>query len=125
MASSAICASIAAEILGRERALVGEVVVEAVLDHRADGHLRLREQLLHRLRQQVRGGVADDLEPVGILVGDDRELRIVIDDVGGIDQLAVDAAGERGLAQARANAARHLVHRDRVVEAALDCHRAG
>ena len=50
------------QILGRERALVGEVVVEAVVDHRADRDLRVREQPLHRLRQQVRGGVAQDLQ---------------------------------------------------------------
>ncbi len=47
------------EILGRERALVGKVVVEAVFDHRPDGHLRLGVELLHRLREQVRRGVAD------------------------------------------------------------------
>ena len=44
---------------------------------------------------------------------------IVVDHVRGIDELAVDARGERRLAQARANAARDLVHRHRVIEAAL------
>src|SRR5262249_39744758 len=103
----------------REGPLKGEVVVEAVLDHGAYGHLRLREQLLDRLRQKVRGRVTDDLESVGVAVGDDRHLGIVPDEVGGIDEAAVDARGERGLLQARANGARHLVQRHGTVEAAL------
>ena len=62
------------KIFRRERALVGEIVVEAVLDHRADGDLRIREQLLHRLRQQMRRRMADDFQAFGILVGDDRQI---------------------------------------------------
>ena len=41
-------------VLGRERALVPDVVVEAVLDHRPDHHLGVRVQLLHRVPDQVR-----------------------------------------------------------------------
>ena len=52
------------EVFRRERPLVGEIVVEAVLDHRADGDLRVGEQLLHRVRQQVRRGMPQDLQPV-------------------------------------------------------------
>jgi hypothetical protein len=52
-----------AEVLGREGTLVREVVVEAVLDHRPDRHLRPGEELLHCLRHQVRGRVAQDVEP--------------------------------------------------------------
>ncbi len=107
------------EILRGKGTLVGKVVIKAVLDDRADGHLRLREQLLHRLRQQVRRGVADDLEPIGILVGHDGETGVLGNDIGGVDQPAIHARGERRLAQPRANAARDLVHGHRVVEAAL------
>jgi hypothetical protein len=53
------------EILGRERPLDVEVVVEAVLDRRADAQLGLGEQLLHGLRHDVRGGVAQDVQAVG------------------------------------------------------------
>ena len=45
------------EVVGGERALDVEVVVEAVADRRADAELGLREQLLHRLREHVRGRV--------------------------------------------------------------------
>ena len=90
------------EVLRREGPLVGEVVVEAVLDHRADGDLRVGEQLLHRLRQQVRGRVAQDVErPRDSSVGDDRDLGVGLDAVAGVDQLAVHLAGERGAREAR------------------------
>ncbi len=99
------------QVLGRERALVGEVVIEAVVDHRADRHLGLGEQLLDGIGQQVRRAVADDLEAVGILVGDDRERRIGLDAVARVDEPAVDLAGQRGLRQARADRGGHLGHR--------------
>ncbi len=105
------------EVFRREGALVGEVVVEAVLDHRADRHLRVGEQLLHRIGEQVRGRVADDVEAFGILVGDDRERRRRDRSrCDGIDELAVDLAGERGLGEARADRRGDLADRDRLVE---------
>jgi hypothetical protein len=52
------------EILFREWLVPLEVVVEAVLDHRTDGDLRRRPQLLHRLGEHVRGIVPDQLEHV-------------------------------------------------------------
>src|SRR5205814_2201223 len=58
-------------------------------------------------------------EPLRVLVGHDGEMRVLDNDVGGVDQLAVHARGERRLAQSRANAARDLIHRHRVVEAEL------
>ena len=57
--------------------------------------------------------------PSGSLSVTIASVRIVLDHEGGIDQLAVDAPGERRLAQSRPNAARDLVHRYRVIEAAL------
>ncbi len=92
------------QVLGREGPCVGKVVVEAVLDDRADGHLGVGKQLLDRLRQQMRGGMPDDLEAVGVPVGDDGDRRVVIDHEGGIDQLAIDAARQRRARQARADA---------------------
>ncbi len=50
------------QILGGERPRVREIVKEPVLDHRTDGHLGVGEQLLNRVGQQVRGGVANDVE---------------------------------------------------------------
>ncbi len=70
---SRIFASMAGKILGRERLVPGEVVVEAVLDHRADGHLRAGKQRLHRLGQHVRGVVPDELERARIVAGDELD----------------------------------------------------
>ena len=109
----------AARSSGVNGPLVGEVVVEAVLDDRADGDLGVGKQLLDRMRQQVRRRVAQDLQALGILVGDDRELGVRVDAIAGVDQLAVDLAGERGARQAGADAGSHLGHRDRLRRKAL------
>ena len=61
------------EVLGRERPGHVEVVVEAVLDGGADGDLRHREELDHRLGHDVRGRVPQDVERVGAPVGDDLD----------------------------------------------------
>ena len=55
-----------------------EVVVEAVLDRRADRDLHARVQLHHRRRQHVRRVVAHERERVvPALLGDDRDVRAV------------------------------------------------
>ena len=54
--------SIAGQVFQRERLVAEEVVIEAVLDHRADGDLRARPQRLHRLGQHVRGVVPDQFQ---------------------------------------------------------------
>jgi len=111
------------EVLGRERALVGEVVIEAVLDDRADRDLRVGEQLLDRIGQQVGRRMADHLQPVGILVRDDRQRRVLVDQEAGVDEPGVlaraDAAGQRGLGQARADRGRDLGDGHRLRELAL------
>jgi hypothetical protein len=93
------------QVFRRERTLVGEVVVEAVFDHRTDGHLRLGEQLLDRVGQQVRGRMADDVEAVGILVGDDgqRASRSIRNEVS--TSTPSTLAGQRRLGQAGADQA--------------------
>ena len=51
-----------------------EVVVEAVLDRRADRDLGPRVELQHRLGHHVGGVVADQLERLGVAVGEDLDL---------------------------------------------------
>ena len=55
-----------------------EVVVEAVLDGRADGDLDLGEELLHRLGHDVGGGVAQRGQRLGGAVELPRELEMPI-----------------------------------------------
>ena len=66
------------EVFRRERPAEREVVVEAVLDHRADRDLRVRVDGLHRLREQMCRRVAEDLEPFGVLAGDDGKRGITL-----------------------------------------------
>ena len=105
------------QILRRERALDAEVVIKAVLDHRADRHLRLGEELLHRIGQQVGRRVADQLQAFCVLRRDDGQRRVLIDEVAGVHHLRRIAlpqlAAQRGLGQAGANRLGHLSHRDR------------
>ena len=74
------------KIIGREGSLVREVVVEAVVDHRADRDLRVGEQLFHRIGQQMRGRVANQIEAIGVFGRDDRKLGVVSDDCRCIDE---------------------------------------
>ena len=55
------------QILGMERLVTREVVVEPVLDRRADGHLGARVQILDRLGHDV-----------GAVVAQDRQRRLVL-----------------------------------------------
>ena len=104
------------EIFGRERPLVREVVVEAVLDHRADRHLRLGKKLFYRMRQKMRRRMTNDLETVGVLVRDDRNARIRRDRIGGIDELAVHPSGECRLGKAGTDRRGHVGDGHRLVE---------
>ena len=72
---SPIFFSILASVFGLERLLLGEVVVEAVLDHGADGHLRAGPQRLHRFRHHVRGVVPDQLERFRVGARDEIDRR--------------------------------------------------
>ena len=98
------------QVFRRKRARIGKVVIETVLDHRADGHLRLGKQLFHRIGQQVRGGMADQIHAVRILVGDDGQLGIGGDQVRGIHQHPIHLARQRGTRQTGTDALRDLGH---------------
>ncbi len=78
------------QVVQRERLVAGEVVVEAVLDVGADGHLRAGEQLLHRLGQHVGGVVADGVEGLGRLARDDLDRPAVRQRAVEVEQLAVE-----------------------------------
>ncbi|MNH05353.1 hypothetical protein D3C79_646730 [compost metagenome] len=86
-----------------EGALVGDVVIEAFVNDRADHHLGGRVQLLHGVANQVGARVTDDLQSLFIFRGDDLQGGVVADQVASIDQFAVDLAGDGGLGQAGAD----------------------
>ncbi len=101
------------EVLGRERPLVGDVVVEALLDHRPDDHPRARIELLDGVADQVRARVADDLDALVVLRRDDLQRGVAVDHVARVDEPAVDLAGDRHLGEPRADRGGHLAHRHR------------
>ena len=106
------------QIVRGERALVAEVVVKAVFDGRADGHLRIGEQRLDRVRQQVGAGVANDVQAVGVAFGDNHQVGVVFNQMAGVHQLAVHFAGQGGAGQAGANRGGHACHGDRLFKGA-------
>ena len=67
------------KIFRRERALIRKVVVEAIFDHGSDRHLRVGKQFLHCIGQQMRGGMPDQIDALGVLVRDDREIAVGLD----------------------------------------------
>ncbi len=106
------------QILGRERDGAREIVIEAILDGRADGDLGLGIELLDRLGHHMGGVMAQQLKRVGILGRDDRELHIAVDDRLEIPHVVADADRERRLGQASADRGRHGSARHRPVKRA-------
>ena len=98
------------QVFRRKRTREREIVVEAVVDRRANGHLCFGEEFLDGVGQQVGRGVADDLDAIGIALGDDRQIAVLLDAIAGINQLVTDLAGQRCTRETRANALRHFSH---------------
>ncbi len=97
------------EVIRSERFRDVEVVVEPVGDVWTDAELRFGVDRLHGLREHMRGGVAQNVEPVR------RVDRDGLDGVGGRDlrgevlQLAVDAHCDNGTIGEELEAVSHLV----------------
>ena len=63
--------------------------------------------------------MAQDIERLRTLLGDDREIRVVLDLVARIDETAVDLAGQRGLGKAGTDRSGDIGNRDGRVELTL------
>ena len=85
-----------------------DVVVEAVGDRRADRDLRLRPELEHRLGEHVGGVVADQLERLRGVGGDDLDLLAARERAAEVAQLAVGLDRERRLGEAGADRGRRV-----------------
>ncbi|CRM89689.1 hypothetical protein [Pseudomonas sp. 22 E 5] len=104
------------QVVRSKRPLIGDVVIEAFFNDRADHHFRGWIQLLDRVANQMRARVANDLQPLLILGRDDLQAGIAGDQVAGIDELAVDLAGHGGLGQASTNGCGDLGYGNRMIE---------
>ena len=113
------------QVFRRERTLVRKIVEEAMLDHRANGHLCIREQLLHCVGQQVGGGVADHVQTFGILGSDDGQSAVRRDGVAGVHQLSVHLACQCRFGEATADGCGHFGHRHRAGVVSLGAVRKG
>ena len=92
------------EVLGRERLVAGEVVVEPVLDHRADGDLGLRPQGLHGLRQDVGAIVPDQFQAARVGTVEEFDAHIRIDQVVEVADPPVERHGDGALGEALGDA---------------------
>ena len=92
------------EVVRGERSGAVEIVVEAVLDGRADAELGFGIEFEHGGGQQVRGGVAVDLERLGVPGGEDLERGVLLDGASEVEHLAVDLGRDGRVCQAGADA---------------------
>ncbi len=89
------------EVLRGEGLVAGEIVIEPVLDRRADGDLGAGIERLHGFGEHMRAVVADHLQRFRVAASDEDYRRIAVDLGGEIDQPAVElhrqrSAGETG-----------------------------
>jgi hypothetical protein len=87
-----------------ERLVAEEVVIEAVLDDRADRHLGARPQRLHGFRQHMRAVMPDQFQRARILAVDQLDLRIVLYGVVEVGKRAVQRHRHRALGERRRDA---------------------
>ncbi len=104
------------EILGRERLGAGEIVIEPGFGRRPEGDLGIGIQFLDRLRHDMGGIVAQNLEPFRHLPSDDRNGRVAVDDGREIAHPAVDPDGDRRFRQTRSNSRGDIGASDRTGE---------
>src|SRR3546814_10808376 len=97
-------------------AIIREVIVKTVFNHRPYRDLCIGKQRFDGISQQMRGGMAYKIKPVGVFGGNDDQRRIAVDQKTCVDQprgLAVerDAPAARDARQPRANRLRNVVDR--------------
>ena len=91
------------QIFRREAVFAVDVIVEAVFNHRPDDHFCLRPELLQRMTEQVRGGVANDVHPRIFLSGDDGNAGVGGNRVAQVALNAINAHGKRRLGETAAD----------------------
>ena len=99
-----IAASDRGQIVLGESAIPGrEIVIEAVVGGRPERDLRVRKQMLHRLRQHMREIVAREFERVLLVAARHQgEAGIGLQRPADVAQLAIDPRSDRRLGEARA-----------------------
>ena len=96
------------QVFGREGFVHLEVVVEAVLDRRAEADARGGMQLAHRGGEYVRGGVAQYRQGIFVPAGEDAHLRVLRHRASQVHRFAVHDGRQRGPGQSGADAGRDI-----------------
>ena len=89
-----IFSSMAGKIVGRDRLVGVEIVVEPVVDGRADGDLCGGEKRLHRLGHHVRGGMPEHRLALGRVERDYLNRIVVVERRAQVHQDVVDFCGK-------------------------------
>ena len=92
------------QVFRRERLVAEEIVIEAVLDHRPDGHLRAGPERLHGFRQHMRGIVPDQFQRARVVAVEEFDFGIALDRVGQVGEHAVERHRDRALGERGRNA---------------------
>ena len=96
------------QVVRVERLGLGKIIIEAVLDHGADGDLGAGPQLLYGFGQHVGAVVPDQLERLGIGARHEFDAGIGHDRIGKIGEGAVERHGHGALGQRLGNALGHI-----------------
>ena len=83
------------EVVRGEALFAVEVVIEAVLDHGADGDLRAGIKILHRLGHHMGCVVPDQLQRFRVIAGHNPHAGVRGNRIGDVGQRAVQADGDR------------------------------
>ena len=100
------------EVLRREGARHVEVVVEPVLDRRAEADAGAGKELPHGRGHDVGRAVPQQVERVGIAIGEDGERGIALDGTVEVPDGTIDPRGERRLGQPRTDQLGDVAARD-------------
>ncbi len=82
------------QVFGREGLIAGKIVIEAVLDHRADGDLGAGPEFLHGFGEHVRGIVPDQFQRARVVAGDDLKIAGRTDRLGKVAHCAIERIGD-------------------------------
>jgi hypothetical protein len=98
------------QIIRRERALVGKVIKETMLDHWTYRDLRIGKQFLDGICKQVGCGVANNFQTIGVFGRHDGQGTAALNGVTGVDYLAINLTRQSRFGQTRANGRRDFRH---------------
>ena len=87
------------EVFRSEGLLAQEFVEKAVIDRRSNAQLHVRVEIHHRGGQQVRRGMPEDVQRVGIFFGENLQLDVLLERTAQIEEQAAVFRGIHGVGE--------------------------